>query len=365
MERLSLPRARAGGVTKFQTSLFISPHVDKLILRHWAPEGLVHMDKTDVTVVVVPRDHFSSARASLESIFANTDTPFSLLYIDGGSPRHVARYLKDAAEKRQFRLIRTEGYLSPNYARNVAVRHVDTRYVVFVDNDVIVAPGWLDALVQCAERTGAAGVCPLTYEEKRNHELLHYAGGEAHIEIVEENNRVERHMIYGINTRKIAPTAHPTELLEFHCVLVRTDAYRAVGGMDERLLSTRDNLDFSLALLTAGYALHFEPASRVTFRIPARMALSDIPYFALRWSDEWDRTSFRYFLNKWNLVVDPQFAREFENLGWRRQGLMMRESLLSWLPARVQLPVERFLRPFERKLNRLISARYTRPAIAP
>jgi GT2 family glycosyltransferase len=205
---------------------------------------LIHVDKADVTIVVVPRDHFSSARESLESIYANTDTPFSLLYIDGGSPRHIAQYLKDAAKKRQFRIIRTEEYLSPNHARNIAVRHIDTRYVVFVDNDVIVAPGWLDALVQCAERTGAASVCPLTYEERQhNREMLHYAGGDARIVVVEENSRIERHMVYGINTRTIAPSAHKTELLEFHACLVCTDAYRAVGGMDEKLLSSRDNLE--------------------------------------------------------------------------------------------------------------------------
>lgn len=202
------------------------------------------MDKADVTIVVVPRDNFSSARESLESIYANTDTRFSLLYIDGGSPRHIAQYLKDAAKKRQFRIIRTEEYLSPNHARNIAVRHIDTRYVVFVDNDVIVAPGWLDALVQCAERTGAASVCPLTYEERQhNREMLHYAGGDARIVVVEENSRIERHMVYGINTRTIAPSAHKTELLEFHACLVCTDAYRAVGGMDEKLLSSRDNLE--------------------------------------------------------------------------------------------------------------------------
>jgi hypothetical protein len=76
------------------------------------------MGNPRVTIVVVPRDHFSDTRESLENIFAHTDMPFKLVYVDGGSPRHVRHYLQSMARIKKFNVIRTDHYLSPNHARN-------------------------------------------------------------------------------------------------------------------------------------------------------------------------------------------------------------------------------------------------------
>jgi glycosyltransferase involved in cell wall biosynthesis len=314
-----------------------------------------------VTIVCVPRDHFSDAAESLESIFANTDGPFDLVYVDGGSPAPVAGHLAAQAASRGFRLIRTERYLSPNHARNLGAAEVATPYMVFVDNDVVVAPGWLPPLVACAERTGAAIVSPLNFEMKPLHTIVHFAGGKAHVDVV----GAERHIVDKIVKKNFPKQSAPTECAEFHCMLVRTDAFRAVGGLDPRLLSTRENLDFCMALREAGYEIWFEPASRITYLPPVKMQLADVPYFALRWSDEWDMASFRHFQKKWRLADDAYFAREYRNLGWRRRNLMMRECLLGWLPSwKMRLVAERLLRPLERRLNRVISRRYAQRHLA-
>lgn len=42
--------------------------------------------KSLVSLVVVPRERFSSTRESLESIYANTDLRFELIYVDARSP---------------------------------------------------------------------------------------------------------------------------------------------------------------------------------------------------------------------------------------------------------------------------------------
>src|SRR5262245_17880135 len=107
------------------------------------------------TVAVVPRERFSMAARSLASVLRETPHATPIVYVDGGSPREVARRLARVAEGRPVEWIRERGYLSPNHARNLALARVHTRYVVFVDNDVLVAPGWLDRLVERAEATGA------------------------------------------------------------------------------------------------------------------------------------------------------------------------------------------------------------------
>src|ERR1700691_3856723 len=139
------------------------------------------MPEPAVTVVVVPRERFSYSRTSLESLHANTHLPFRLIYVDGGSPAHIKRYLESQAAEKRFQLIRTEHYLSPNQARNIGLRQADTKYVVFLDNDVEVAPGWLSALLECAEETNASLVGPVCCIGLPVHQLIHMAGGEARI----------------------------------------------------------------------------------------------------------------------------------------------------------------------------------------
>ncbi|MDQ3753161.1 MAG: glycosyltransferase family 2 protein, partial [Acidobacteriota bacterium] len=135
------------------------------------------MTRPQVTLIVVPRERFSYAARSLENIYENTEFPFNLIYVDGGSPPQVSRYLEETSRRRGFKLIRTEHYLSPNKARNLGLRHVETEYVVFIDNDVVVKPGWLAALVRCAEETGAWIVGPLYFIGELKRQVIHMAGG--------------------------------------------------------------------------------------------------------------------------------------------------------------------------------------------
>jgi hypothetical protein len=93
--------------------------------------------------------------------------------------RRLARRL---AARPDVTRLRTGAYLAPNRARNVAAAHVRTPYVVFVDNDVLVAPGWLEALVDCADATSAWAVGPLCQQGPWRADEVHLAGGEARIE---------------------------------------------------------------------------------------------------------------------------------------------------------------------------------------
>src|SRR4030095_61230 len=83
--------------------------------------------------------------------------------------------------------LRTAHPLSPVEARALALPHVDTEYVCFIDNDVLVTPGWLDRLVRCADETEAWAVGPLYCNENPALGRIHMAGGQAHV--VEEDGR--------------------------------------------------------------------------------------------------------------------------------------------------------------------------------
>jgi len=299
------------------------------------------MDNPDVTIAVVPRERFSYTRASLEALYRHTSSPFRLVYVDGGSPARVRRYLESAARDRRFDLIRSDGYLAPNRARNLALAQARTKYTVFVDNDVIVSPGWLPPLVRCAEETNAAVVGPLICESLPLHSTIHFAGGDSHIDVVERQGRVERHIVETIlrQGQRIADVRDElrraqTEAAEFHCMLVRTSVFDQVGPFDEALLSVRENVDFCMLVTRAGGQVWFEPASIVTYAAYAPLALSDIPFYLLRWNNSWTLTSLHRLRDKWELTEDAYFHRQYEKsfLEWRRSAFLVYATLLRFIP---------------------------------
>ena len=172
------------------------------------------MSNPQVTIVVVPRERYSYTKESLESIYQNTQVPFELVYVDGNSPRNIHNYLEQQARLRKFRLMHSDMYLSPNQARNIGIRNVQSPYVVFVDNDVLVTPGWLSRLLDCAESNNATVVGPLVCQDLPAHKTIHFAGGESHIWTDKLGRRRLRERMYkqGQSVESVRPSFNVSKL---------------------------------------------------------------------------------------------------------------------------------------------------------
>ena len=325
------------------------------------------MNKPTVTIVVSPRERFSYSRESLESIYANTNYPFKLVYVDGNSPKYLQEYLQLKSREKNFKLIRTEHYLSPNQARNIGLDAVNSQYVIFIDNDVYVEPGWLEKLIDCAEETKATVVCPLVCIGQERYSRVHLAGGEARIVLEVKNDRTRRKIYekhYFVN-RPVAEVKdrlklRQCEFAEFHCMLVRTDIFETIGKLDEKLLSTREHIDFCLTVTNAGGSIYCQPDSVVTYVPAQKFALSDLPYFELRWSDRWELASLEHFARKWDVTTkDKYFKKRYKRLGHRRH-----QALLHPLVEQVSFGgyatwLEKMLIGMEKKVNSYISDRFS------
>lgn len=274
------------------------------------------MTESQVTIIVVPREHFSCAERSLESIYEHTGAPFNLVYVDGNSPSRVKQYLEAEARRKGFQLIRSDHYLSPNEARNIGLLHVQSKYVVFIDNDVLVTPGWLDKLVRCAEETAAWVVGPLYLIGELELQTIHMAGGTAQIE-VKQGKRVMREKHHLLRERlPDLPTPLQRErcdFVEFHCMLVLADVFLRLGPLDEGLLSASEHVDLCLNVRKAGGSVYMEPDAIVTHIPPSPVVWSDLPYFMLRWSEAWNLASLNHFDDKWGLDPNPN------KVTWLRQ----------------------------------------------
>jgi GT2 family glycosyltransferase len=263
-----------------------------------------------VTIVVVPRERFSYTQKSLESLYKNTTVPFKLVYVDGNSPKHIKCYLETQSQLKGFDLIRSEQYLFPNQARNLGLAKVDTKYVLFVDNDVLFTPNWLEKLVQCAEETGAWVVGPLYLEGEPEKGIIHMAGGVTGFHIKHGvPSFYERHLLAGRKLDKVQSKLKRQEILlvEWHCVFARTDTFEKIGMLDEGFMSVAEHVDLCMSVRQAGGKVYFEPDSAIAYVPPTMLALSDYTYYFLRWGEAWGQVSMERLCQKWNVAQDDPF----------------------------------------------------------
>lgn len=329
------------------------------------------MTEPIVTIVVVPRERFSYTQTSLESIYEHTQIPFKLVYVDGNSPPTVKSYLQTQGRIHDFQVIRTDYYLYPNQARNLGLSYVETPYVVFMDNDVVVTPGWLQALVECAETTEASVVGPLMGQHEPVHEEIHFAGGESHIWVDRKGRRRLREKMYdqgkSVALMRDRLQRQETELAEFHCVLVRKSVFEQVGVLDEQMLNTKEHLDFCMLVRQAGAKVYFEPKSLVTYVAGPPLQWSDLHYYMLRWSDDWTLKSLNRLREKWDLAEDAYFTTKYNKLGWRRKMTIIAPMIWKLTFGLYSPKLERLFMKFERFLNHWLCDRHakTQPSQTP
>ncbi len=286
-----------------------------------------------MTVCVTPRERFSCAVDSLKNIAANTEPPFKLVYIDANSPHSIAQPLADICAQNGFEYLRVDEYLPPNCARNMALAKVDTPFVAFVDNDLFVQPGWLKALLHCADDTGAWAVSPVVLEGGAALKIVHMAGGDLMEEQVNGYNRMRqqhRHMKLPLRNVRGQLRRESVDFFEFHCVLLRRDVFADRAFLDEGFLSHQEHLDVAREIRTAGGKVYLEPESIVRYDTARKFRDYDRAFFELRWSEDWSDRSIEHARKKWNLAPDdPGLARLKQWTGIHRE--LFRQTQKPWI----------------------------------
>jgi GT2 family glycosyltransferase len=270
------------------------------------------MNQPRTTIAVVPRESYSVTAKMLETLLDCTPAPRRIVVVDGGSPRGICRRIERLASERDVTFVHRDAVMTSNEARNEAMRHVDTEYVCFLDNDTFVEHGWLAGLEGCADETGAALVAAAVLWGRRDRWEVHYAGGTCRIVGEGSARRFDEH-----NTHMHRPvgavaelTRARTEYVEPHCLLARVDVLRRIGPFDEALIAAREHSTLSLQVTAMGGEIWLEPSVVVRYPWPKRNTLADYRFYLPRWSDAWAERSFRRFNDTWqltDLTIDDVF----------------------------------------------------------
>jgi hypothetical protein len=191
-------------------------------------------------------------------------TPYRLVLIDDGTPGGLgdlpARFPVDALLTRPC-----QGGFTAAVNEGLSALFPEHEACVLLNSDMQVLPGWLDALVarwRCESRVGLVGGMELDPDDPDRivcgGSRPLFAGGE-----LTSLLRLDR---TGSLRAGDLQAPEPLEWVSFGIALVARDAWEEVGELDPRFRNYFSDTDYGGRANLAGFAVWYEPASRVLHR---------------------------------------------------------------------------------------------------
>lgn len=248
-----------------------------------------------VTIIIPTRDRVDLLEPCLTSVFERSTFPnFDLIVVDNGSQEQATAALFaqwSQREPKRFRVIRDDEPFNYSRLNNRAVAETNADYVLFLNNDtVVIAPDWIEASLGYARqpKVGAVGALLLYPDDTVQHAgvVMGILGLAGHAYRLSPLGASGYHgSLHGVTNYAAVTGA---------CLLVSREKFLEIGGFDETLAVSYNDVDLCMRLLAHGYRnvyvpqtrlYHFESKSRGTDDSPAKVAraMREVALFRERW----------------------------------------------------------------------------------
>lgn len=116
-----------------------------------------------VSIVILTRNRLDVTQDCLASIQRHTPEPHEIILIDNGSTDGTVEWLRgQVAANRNYRLLENAENRGFAAGCNQGILSANGQYVLLLNNDVVVTPGWLGGMLECFADPAVGIVGPVT-----------------------------------------------------------------------------------------------------------------------------------------------------------------------------------------------------------
>ena len=246
-------------------------------------------------VVVVTYSPGPTLDGFLDTLEKATTRPYGVVLADNGSTDGAP---ERAAGRAGVELLATGGNLGYGRAANLGVRSAPGDWVVIANPDVSWEPGALDTLLEAVERWPAAGVLGpeilspdgTLYPSARQLPSLGRGIGHALCGWWWPSNP----WTAAYRRERGAPTERLAGWLSGSCMLVRREAFEAVGGFDPAYFMYFEDLDLCERIGRAGWQNVYVPTAVITHEGGAATRANPLAMADAHHASAWRYLSRRY-----------------------------------------------------------------------
>ena len=240
----------------------------------------------EASIVIPVLDKFEFTRQCLDRIWRNTGTiPCEVIVVDNGSRDGTARFFADTGHFggpiRYHRNERNLGYAKGN---NIGATLASGRYLVFLNNDTLVQPGWLAEMLRVITSNPKVGIVGIK-------QLFPYTNVIYHTGIVFGPDGVPQHLYPHLDASLPQVNIERAyQAVTGACLLIERRLFDECGGFDEAYVNGYEDIDLCLKVrerkrtvvcCTSAYIYHYGQISEGRTADDDRNAR----LFAKRWKD--------------------------------------------------------------------------------
>jgi len=200
------------------------------------------------SIVIPVHNKAALTRQCVDSILESPPrTRFEIVVVDDASTDATPELLESYGDAvRPVRLDRNAGFAT---ACNTGAESGDSEFVVFLNNDTVALPGWLDALAAYADAVPEAAVV--------GSKLLFPDDTVQHAGVVFGLSGDPLHIYAGCPPDHPAVCkSRPFQVVTAACLLIRRTALEQVGGFDTGYHNDLEDVDLCLRLGELGHEVH-------------------------------------------------------------------------------------------------------------
>lgn len=220
-------------------------------------------EKAMVTIAILNYNGLDYLEAYLPKTSYSSDRyDFKVVIIDNASSDDSLDYVREWHP--EVEIIETGSNLGFSGGYNYGLQHIDTKYTVLLNSDVLITEGWIDPIIEAMESDGNIGAAQPKIRSLEDKNSFEYAGacggfldtlgypycrGRIFDEVEEDTGQYDQ----------------PIEIAwaSGAAMVIRTALYKDMGGLDDDFFAHIEEIDLCCRMRRAGYKIKIIPSSVV------------------------------------------------------------------------------------------------------